>query len=520
MDVAQAVERPPVARVEARRLLEEGDRLVHPAGQGRGLRLPREARHVPQPRLRGGPAHGSATRVASSSQNAAPSGVASSQSRAFPARSRHSSSPPAAWRASQSRASAVASARRHRSRSLPAGRGTAREEGVHDGLEVLLRSLDEPRQRGGEPPRAVGVLERDEPVQGPRRARPATGPARRQGPQRVGRVHARHFVGAQEVRVLQVEGAHRRAVGLHHGHVVDRPHAVPAAGHRDRHAPDHDLALGRLLPLLDRHVGGVARHEAVLLPEPHDLGLRPLLDARGPLLPRPTSRVKGARALFEVPDRPPRPERREEPALGHVVAPQVERRDDLPERRPPAQRDRRRLQLLDPPEDEHPAAREDRRRLVRRRLHLQPAPVDRDVGDRGGERPPELAQDLRLDPLAGRDELGLAAARPGDALHQVEARPRADPEGEDAGVRGVPRHEGDHGVGVADLAVGEEEDLPRQARLPRGREDGLEGGQDLGAAEVGLHRVHEARSRGRSSPRRTAGSRETAPRRTSRSRRG
>ena len=53
---------------------------------------------------------------------------------------------------------------------------------------------------------------------------------------------------------------------------------------------------------------------------------------------------------------------------------------------------------------------------VRRLPHRRAAPVDADVAEGGRERAVELAHHLRLDPLAGGDHLGRAAAGPRHAL--------------------------------------------------------------------------------------------------------
>ena len=152
--------------------------------------------------------------------------------------------------------------------------------------------------------------------------------------------------------------------------------------------------------------------------------------------------------------------------------------------------------LLDASEEEHATVGEDGRHLVRGLRDGEAAPVDAHVAEGRREGARELAQHLGLDPLARGDELGLALPRPREALHQVVARAGADAEGEDAGVAGVLAAEGDHVVGVADLAVGQDEDLARQARATLGFQHALERGQDLGAAEVGLEPLHVLRGLG------------------------
>ena len=195
-----------------------------------------------------------------------------------------------------------------------------------------------------------------------------------------------------------------------------------------------------------------------------------------PRLPRAAPRVERARPSSRsrmsvaprawrgaCPPRPPRSRRAARSATSPVGPCRAE--DDLA-----------RAGLLEARVDEDAPAVEDGRHLVRRLRDREAAPVDADVREGGREGARELPQHLRLDPLAGRDHLGRAAPRPREALHEVVARPGADAEGEDAGRRGVLPDERDDRVGVGDLAVGEDEELPRHARVgarrrgrPRGR---------------------------------------------------
>jgi hypothetical protein len=133
--------------------------------------------------------------------------------------------------------------------------------------------------------------------------------------------------------------------------------------------------------------------------------------------------------LLHVADQRARGEAVHERALAGLARIDVDRQREGPLRRLRLERDRtglevRRQQAV----DDHASAAEERRQAIGRLLDVAGlrAPVDADVGEGRLQRSLQLPHDLLLELVAAANELGLALAGIGHALHQRHARIVAD----------------------------------------------------------------------------------------------
>ena len=115
------------------------------------------------------------------------------------------------------------------------------------------------------------------------------------------------------------------------------------------------------------------------------------------------------------------------------------------------------------------------------------APQNADVGERRLQGVLQQRHHLGPEVLRQGGEDGHPVPGPGDPLDQMPRGRRAQPEGEHSGVARVLGHQVDDLVAVADVAVGEDEDLPELALDDLAVVDGLQGREDLGPAKVGIH---------------------------------